>query len=57
MQCCVDGVKVKSGFTGIESRWINCVYHGHGNREYGMNAANEPVGLKRDGLLQGYMGA
>lgn len=49
-------VSRKSGFTGIESRWISYVCHGHGNGECGMNAVKEAVGLKRDGLLQGYMG-
>lgn len=52
----VDGVKVKTGFTRIGSRWISCVCHGHGDRECFMNAVKKAVGLKRDGLLQGYMG-
>lgn len=56
MECSVDGVKVKSGFTRTESRWISCVCHGRGAGESFMNAVKTAVGWKRDGLLQAYMG-
>ena len=34
----------------------SCVCRGHGNRECGVSAVKEALGLKRDGLLQGYTG-
>lgn len=57
MECCADdSFKIKSGFTGIESRWISCVFLGHENGDYGMKPAGEPVGLRRNDCLQGYVG-
>lgn len=53
---CVGGVKVKSGFTRIESRWIRCGFPAHGNGERGLNATKEPVGLKTSPASTGLRG-